>query len=242
MQREMQGKIRGLLFDKDGTLFDFQATWGGWAAGFFRELSRGDAALEAKIARTMGFDPNTHMFRSDSVVVARTAQEVAEALTSTVPGWRVDKMLARVNETASAATPIQPVPLVPLLAGLRARGLKLGLASNDAEAPARAHLNAAKITHLFDFIAGFDSGFGSKPDTGMQREFCRQTGLAPDQVAMVGDSVHDLLSGHRAGMTTVAVLTGVADRVELAPHADVVLKNIGEIPHWLGLQTGHQPT
>jgi phosphoglycolate phosphatase len=23
--------IRGLVFDKDGTLFDFHATWGGWS-------------------------------------------------------------------------------------------------------------------------------------------------------------------------------------------------------------------
>ncbi len=239
---QMQGRIRGVLFDKDGTLFDFQATWGGWAAGFFRELSGGDAALEARIASAMGFDSNTHRFHNDSVVVARTAHEVAEALTRTVPGWSVDKMLARMNETASAAPQIQPVPLVPLLAGLRARGLKLGLATNDAEAPARAHLNTAKITHLFDFIAGFDSGFGGKPDTGMQCGFCAQTGLTPDQVVMVGDSVHDLQSGHRAGMTTIAVLSGVAKRAELAPHADVVLANIGGIPAWLGLQTGHRPT
>jgi len=49
----------------------------------------------------------------------------------------------------------------------------------------------------------------------------------------VGDSTHDLIAGRRAGMQTVAVLTGVALEAELAPHADVVLPNIGHIPAWM---------
>ena len=63
--------------------------------------------------------------------------------------------------------------------------------------------------------------------------FLRQTGLDPARVAMVGDSRHDLDAGRAAGMRTVAVLTGVAGREELAAHADVVLSDIGAIPDWL---------
>jgi phosphoglycolate phosphatase len=50
---------------------------------------------------------------------------------------------------------------------------------------------------------------------------------------MVGDSLHDLDAGRAAGMRTVAVLTGIADRAALAPHADVVLGHIGELPDWI---------
>ena len=41
-------QIRGVLFDKDGTLFDFQGTWGSWAQGLFLDLSGGDAARAAE--------------------------------------------------------------------------------------------------------------------------------------------------------------------------------------------------
>jgi len=34
-------------------------------------------------------------------------------------------------------------------------------------------------------------------------------------------------------MATVAVLTGIAGAGELAPHADVVLPDIGHLPGWL---------
>ncbi|MEC8197391.1 MAG: HAD-IA family hydrolase, partial [Pseudomonadota bacterium] len=77
-------------------------------------------------------------------------------------------------------------------------------------------------------------GFGAKPDPGPLLAFAEHTNLSPARVAMVGDSTHDLIAGRRAGMQTVAVLTGVAIEAELAPHADVVLPNIGHIPTWVG--------
>ena len=55
---------------------------------------------------------------------------------------------------------------------------------------------------------------------------------------MIGDSVHDLDSGRAAGMRTVGVLTGLASRDDLAPHADVVLPDIGALPGWLAMPEG----
>jgi phosphoglycolate phosphatase len=125
------------------------------------------------------------------------------------------------------------VPLLPLLSGLRDRGLRLGVATNDSEAPARQHLAAHGITDCFDFIAGYDSGHGAKPGPGMCLAFAAACGLPPRRVAMVGDSRHDLQAGRAAGMHTVAVLTGIAKAPDLAPLADVVLPDIGAIPGWL---------
>jgi len=50
---------------------------------------------------------------------------------------------------------------------------------------------------------------------------------------MVGDSTHDMAAGRAAGFTCVAVLTGVADAVDLAPHADAVLPDIAALGAWL---------
>jgi phosphoglycolate phosphatase len=85
----------------------------------------------------------------------------------------------------------------------------------------------------FAFVAGFDSGHGVKPDADPLLAFCAATGVAPDRTAMVGDSLHDLVAGAAAGMMRIGVLTGMAQHDDLAPHADVVLPNIGHIPEWL---------
>jgi phosphoglycolate phosphatase len=128
------------------------------------------------------------------------------------------------------------VPLRPLLEGLRAINIALGVATNDSEVPALAHLGAAGVTDLFDFIAGYDSGFGGKPAPGQLLAFAQAVDVSPEHCVMVGDSTHDLHAGRAAGMRTIAVLTGAATAQTLAPLADVVLRDIGEIPAWLRAQ------
>jgi phosphoglycolate phosphatase len=226
--------IRGILFDKDGTLFDFQTTWGAWSRRFFTELADGDEALASNIAGSLGFSFADNRFDPGSIIIAGTPGEVAAAVVAVFPRWPHAAMVDHINRVAAEVPQAEPVPLVPLLEGFRVNGLKIGLATNDSETPARAHLGRAGITHLFDFIAGFDSGYGAKPEPGMQLGFCAATGLAPGQVMMVGDSHHDLISGRAAGMMTVGVLTGLATADDLSPLADVVLNHIGELPTYLG--------
>jgi phosphoglycolate phosphatase len=125
------------------------------------------------------------------------------------------------------------VPLREVLSALKARGLRLGLATNDTEHPARVHLGRAGVLDLFDYVVGCDSGWGGKPAPGQLLEFLRRFDLTPSRVAMVGDSRHDLEAGRAAGMHAVAVLTGIATRDELAEHADVVLDNISGIAAWI---------
>lgn len=224
--------ILGLLFDKDGTLFDFRVSWGEWAKGFLASVAR-DAAHARQLGQAIGFDPVRLGFAPHSPVIAGTAAEIAAALLPHMPGHSVASLTDLIDATAASAPMSQAVPLRPLLGALRARGLRLGVATNDSEAPARQHLAAHAITDCFDFIAGYDSGHGAKPGPGMCLAFARQLGLDPASVVMVGDSRHDLAAGRAAGMRTLAVLTGVARREDLAPHADMVLPDIGDIPAWL---------
>jgi phosphoglycolate phosphatase len=231
--RENISNIKGLIFDKDGTLFDFATTWEAWAAAFLLRAARGDRDHAALVGRHIGFDLETQKFGRDSIVIAGTPGEVTQALAPHFPHLTYDQLLDLLNDEAEKAPQREAVPLIELLTNLRARGLKLGVATNDAETPARAHLDQSNITGLFDFIAGFDSGYGSKPAPGQLLAFAAQTGLAVDRIAMIGDSTHDLRAGRSAGMTCIAVLTGLATQSELAPFADLILPDIGHLPAWL---------
>ena len=64
--------------------------------------------------------------------------------------------------------------------------------------------------------------------------FCRATGLSPHEVAVIGDSTHDLHMARAAGAgLAVGVLTGPARDADLAPDADVVLPSIAALPAFL---------
>jgi len=236
--------VTGILFDKDGTLFDFHATWSVWAEGLLRHLAGGDAGVAQSLADAIGFrlaDPAAGVkaeFLPASVVIAGTPEVVAAALLPLLPGQDAVALVDMMNARAALAPQAPAVPLRPLLQGLRGRGLRLGLATNDGEEPALAHLAAAGISDLFDFVAGYDSGHGAKPEPGQLLAFARAFGLDPGAVVMVGDSTHDLIAGRRAGMRTLAVLTGLAGAHDLAPHADAVLPDIGAIPDWLDQHGG----
>lgn len=224
--------IDGVIFDKDGTLFDFRLSWGRWTADLLRALAP-DHVAAATLGHVIGFNLETGDFASESPVIAATPREIAETMLPHLPGRDLIGLMDQMN-SLSAATEMSPaVELAPLLRRLRARGVKIGLATNDTEAPARAHLAGAGVLDLFDFVSGCDSGYGGKPAPGQLLAFASQFGLNPARVAMVGDSQHDLIAGRSAGMHTVAVLTGIANASDLAPHADVVLQNINGLPRWM---------
>ncbi len=224
--------IKGILFDKDGTLFDYNATWGAWTMGMLESEAQGDTVKLHALADVLGYDLENKLFYPESIVIASTVEELADAVLSVVPGER-SAVIERMNAAACDAPQVEPVPLQPLLILLKESGIKLGVATNDSEVPARAHLQRAGVEGFFDFIAGYDSGFGGKPASGQMLGFLEATGLNADQCLMVGDSLHDIHAGHAAGMRTVGVLTGPASRSDLSPFADVVLNTIGELPAWI---------
>jgi phosphoglycolate phosphatase len=229
----MNRTIKGIVFDKDGTLFDFQATWGAWSRGFILEESGGDAGLMDRLAEALGYDLATNSFHPHSVVIAHTTEIVADTILPLLPGVSKSDLLARMDARAVSAPQVEAAPLAAVLGRLRAMGIMLGVATNDTEAPARAHLSAAGVDVLFDFIAGSDSGFGGKPAPGQLLAFAQSVGLAPQECAMVGDSLHDLHAARAAGMVAVGVLSGMAGADTLGPEADFVLGSIADLPDWL---------
>ncbi|KMW58241.1 HAD-superfamily hydrolase, subfamily IA, variant 1 family protein [Candidatus Rhodobacter oscarellae] len=232
----MADAIKGVLFDKDGTLFDFNGTWNAWAKATLVALAQGDAPRAAELGRLIGYDFAAGAFDPASEVIAGTPDDIARLLAPGLPGRAMWEIEAELNAKAAQAPQVEAVPLGPLLEELRGMGLKLGVATNDAEAPARAHLASVGHEAGFDFIAGYDSGHGGKPAPGMCLAFASQMRLPAGQVVMVGDSTHDLLAGRAAGMRSVAVLTGMAGAEELAPHASAVLPDIGHLPDWIRAQ------
>src|SRR3954471_23345469 len=134
--------------------------------------------------------------------------------------------------TLDHLTPIGHVQT--LLSNLAARGLRLGLMTNDADANTRAQLRQLGIDELLEFVAAYDSGYGHKPDGDPVLAFAAFAKVAPAQIAVVGDTEHDLAAARAAGAVAVGVLSGPVPRERLVPHADVLLLSVASLEDWLG--------
>ena len=228
--------IRAILFDKDGTLFDFRKTWLAAYRGAAAELAAvaglGPWFVDALLSRH-GYDPATDTFVAESPLLWATTRDQA-ALWSGEPELAaigdVERRLERHFSDLDAYPPVPVTDLVSLFGRLRTRGLKLGIATMDGTAATEATLVRIAARELIDFLACCDGGHGIKPDPGMVLGFCAAVGVAPRDVAVVGDNLADLAMARAAGAgLAIAVLTGGCPAAALAAAADLVLPSIAEL-------------
>ena len=228
--------IRGVIFDKDGTLFDFQSTWGIWTAQVLARIAGSDEALLQQLAEALGYDTQTRRVQPGSVIVAATPMDIAAVVKDCIPALSQTQICDWLNEEAKTAPQVLVTDLHRLTAELRRINLGLCVMTNDAETPARAHLASVQAFDLFDFVIGSDSGFGAKPQAAPLLALADKMEIPAAACVMVGDSTHDLRAGRAAGMRAVAVLTGLAEADELAPLADAVLPDVSHLPAWISTQ------
>ena len=233
LPRKTKMTIDGVLFDKDGTLISFDGTWGPATLAVMNALARGDAGLLRTQAEVLHFSLEQQRFLPTSPLIAGSSQSYGrlwgEALGRTdlaALKLEIDRLTA--VESLKSLTPIgKPIET---LEALRAMGLRLGLATNDSEASARRQIDALGLAGTLEFVVGYDSGHGSKPDPGMIQAFARHLKVGPVRIAMVGDTLHDLHSARAAGAMAIAVLSGPAGRAVLSPDADHVVEDIAALP------------
>ena len=230
--------IKGIVFDKDGTLLDFHGTWVPRMRAILMQLCSDDLAFAMQLAVSVGFDEHQQRVRSGSILAAGNNREIAQAW-ATPLARSVDELEAILNrEFASDAAghSVAVDQLTESMQCLNDMGFLLGVATMDSEAGIAATLAPFACLDLFAFKAGYDSGHGSKPGPGMVQAFCQAMDLAPGQVMVVGDNTHDLHMGLSAGAgVVVGVLTGTSVASELH-EADYVLDSVADLPALLGAE------
>ncbi|MBM6596327.1 HAD family hydrolase [Microvirga pudoricolor] len=225
-------KIAAILFDKDGTLIDYDKSWSGVNLAAGALAAAGDEDLAARLLVVGGADPATGRAGADSLLAAASTGEIASQWSrsgSPIPQDQLRDALDRLFQ-ASVDHAVPVTDLAALFGRLKQRGLALGIASSDSELAIRRTIDRFGLEPFIDFVAGYDSGFGLKPGGGMVEAFCVATGVVSDRIAVVGDNTHDMhmaVAG-RAGLR-VAVLTGTGTPETLLPHCSICLPSIADL-------------
>lgn len=95
-----------------------------------------------------------------------------------------------------------------LLADLKARGVRLGLAANQP-ASVLAKLEAAGIAGIFDDLTTSEAAGLRKPDLRLFLHVCGALGVDPAECIMVGDRIdNDIAPARLLGMAAIRLRTG----------------------------------
>jgi phosphoglycolate phosphatase len=224
-------KIKGIIFDKDGTLFDIQKSWSEWAKVFVTNFGKKHNLEIIKLANSINFDLDSNKFLRESIFVHGSVDEVVEAIFKKFPQLTKKTIHSGLFENSSDAKQVPLTDLHKLFSSMTA--FTFGLVTNDSENNAINHLKQHNLTQYFDMIIGYDTGYGAKPESGQLEAFLRKTNLLSEEVLMIGDSTYDLLAANKINMPCLGVLSGTANKADLSPHTPFLIDSINELDEWL---------
>ncbi|MGE4453426.1 MAG: HAD family hydrolase [Sphaerochaeta sp.] len=237
-------KLKGIIFDKDGTLFDYAQVWEtilkeGIALTFNSMGKSHHQSAKQAMLSLMGIDENGRCIPRGLVFTHRKIQILRRFLLYCIR-YRVNAIQAikgyqrsvkhsevLLNEKLREMDfSVQQT----LFSRLKQEGYHIGVITNDNETSTNIFLSLMGLEKMVDFIASRDSHYRRKPHSEAFNAFCSQSGLSPSQVAMVGDTITDMLFAKRsqAGYT-IALLSGSNDKRRLERLSDIVYEDISSL-------------
>lgn len=244
---ECRGKripCRLVIFDKDGTLVDFTATWVPLirkrAQFLLRALGR-DGDLETFLLKSWGIDPLSGSIdpRGPCPVSPRSEEIVIGTMALYQKGYPWDEAkqwVMRAFDQADATTDrkvlVKPVDgIQTLLPRLKRDGFLLALATSDERRDTEVVLSSLGLEALFDALVCAGEVDPPKPHPEAIFTIGRLLSISPDESIFIGDTVTDMIMGKRAGVAlTIGIVEGgVTPREELEKVADVVFDSIQDL-------------
>jgi phosphoglycolate phosphatase len=209
-----------VVFDLDGTLVDSAPDLQAHVNSVLEELGR--PGLDLNEVRLLVGDG------------ARTLLRRGLEATGGVPaGVDLDLLYARFLERYTAHPADRSTvhrDVVDVLDGLQARGLRLGLCTNKAQAPTERLLAALGLTRFFDVAVGGDAVPAKKPDAGHLRAVLERLDARPARSVMVGDSEHDVHAARGLEVPCALVSFGYTPVPARRLGADRVIDRFADLP------------
>jgi len=240
MARIENFKPQAIIFDKDGTLIDFDVMWGGWTIHMAEQLRLASGIdVRQALCLAMGYDEQKNKVLANSALASNPMARLYDLTVKVMHSQGLDKQEAMKVVEKAWCIP-DPVILAKPLTDMRVLfgqltelGIKIAIATADDRAPTQAMIDAFDVGEYVSCMVCADDDIPSKPTPDMVLTLCEQMEIEPSKVMVVGDTASDLKMARAAGAgLAVGVLSGVSTARDLAGLADVLIESVDELSEY----------
>jgi|GEM_PF-338727 len=235
--------LKGIVFDKDGTLFDYAQVWAEVLSEAvttaFAEMGKNKGKhkrAQLAMLRLMGIDDEGNTL-AKGLVFTHKKQVIIKRYLLYCMRYRINPLKTfRVyhqnikNSESLVSEKLKTLDFSiqqQLFTKLKENGYRIGIITSDTESSSKVFLSLMGLDHMVDFLSTRDSKYHKKPHPQAFEAFCSRFSLATGEVAMVGDTETDMKMALKAKAGyTIAVLSGSNDKKMLGRFADVIYNDV----------------
>lgn len=239
MTNQCKIKANAVIFDKDGTLIDFDAFWVSLSDAALKDMLKQlnqDENLTAELLDAFGVhngvtDVNGVLCKGTYAQMAQIVHDILISHGCPVPREEIEPiMLAAYNRNFSAGDVKPTCPdLRETLETLKSQNKKLAVVTTDNRDITLFCLGQLGVAHLFDKIYTDDGVLPPKPQPDSALDFCACAGLNRENVVMVGDTMTDLSFARNAGLKMVGLAKTEENRQIFLDNADAIVRNVSDL-------------
>lgn len=188
----MNRTIKGVIFDMDGTLLDTEKLY---------------LRFWVEAANRLGYPMREEHALAIRAMAAVYAEPLLKRIVCPEFDYHAVRALRReIMEAYVDVHGVDPKPgMMEALCALRARGMRIGLATATAESRARKYLRMVGAEQYFDAITCADMVKRGKPEPDIYLLACERTQVLPQEALAVEDAPTGIRSAHAAGLRTVLI-------------------------------------
>ena len=231
--------VDAVIFDKDGTLLDFDAFWVAVSVkaleNVLQELRvKKDLLLE--ILESLGV--HNGVTDVNGILCQGTYQQISEIVYKVlinndyqVPFTSVAEMVVSSYEQNVGQGEIKPTcaDLNDVLKTLKTWNKRLAVVTTDNAPITQKCLKGLGIEGMFDRIYTDNGKNPPKPNAYSALEFCKEYNIKKECVVMVGDTLTDVEFARNAGIRMIGFAKDNKNKEFLLKHTNIVISELSQL-------------
>ena len=231
--------VDAIIFDKDGTLIDFDAFWVTVSVKSIKDILKILDMTNIPVCEILAhLGVHNGVTDIDGVLCKGTYIQMGQIIYNILKKYgcnisceETTKLVIDTYNKNADSGDIKPTcaNLSEVLTTLKKQNKKLAVVTTDNQEITHKCLKTLGIEHIFDKIYTYDGKTPLKPAPYCANDFAEITGIKKERIVMVGDTITDTHFAKNAGIMMIGVAKNEKNKALLMPYTDVIISELSHL-------------